>query len=178
MTPNQDEYFGNLALKGFQEISNPETIHWFPLATGWYFVAALAAVFLSWKIFIAVKRYVADAYRRNALRQLEKINAAFDSGNLSHRQYLQQLRQLLKATTLVIYQRHEVASLSGQQWAQFLNQNADNAYFDKDILELLENPTYRQQYEADADSLKRFSQCVARWLAHHHRPATSNEAVS
>ena len=24
--PNQDEYFGNLALKGFQEISAPETM--------------------------------------------------------------------------------------------------------------------------------------------------------
>jgi hypothetical protein len=178
MMPNQDEYFGNLALKGFQEISNPETVHWFPLATGWYVVAAVAAIFLGWKLFLAAKRYIADAYRRNALRQLQRINADFDSGDLSRRQYLQQLRQLLKATTLVIYQRHKVASLSGQQWAQFLNQKTDNDYFDKDILALLENPTYRRQYEADTDSLKRFSQCVARWLTHHHRPAATNGAAS
>lgn len=173
MLPNQDEYFGNLALKGFQEISNPETMHWFPLATGWYFVAALVAFFLSWKLILAVKRYKADAYRRNALRQLEIINTDFDSGNLNHKQYLQQLRQLLKATTLIVYQRHEVASLSGQQWAQFLNKETDKAYFDKNALGLMEHSTYQQQYETDADSLKQFSQCVAQWLAHHHRPITA-----
>lgn len=170
---NRDESFGNLALKGFQEISNPETMHWFPLATGWYFVAALVAFFLSWKLILAVKRYKADAYRRNALRQLEIINTDFDDGNLNHKQYLQQLRQLLKATTLIVYQRHEVASLSGQQWAQFLNKKTDKAYFDKNALGLMEHSTYQQQYETDADSLKRFSQCVAQWLAHHHRPVTA-----
>jgi hypothetical protein len=118
--PNQDEYFGNLALKGFQEISVPETMHWLPLAPGWYFVAALVALFLSWKLFLSVKRYIANAYRRSALSQLEKIDTDFDIGNLSHKQYLQQLRQLLKATILVVYPRHEVASLIGQQWVQFL----------------------------------------------------------
>ena len=171
--PNQDEYFGNLALKGFQEFSAPETIHWFPLATGWYFVAALVALFLSWKLFVALKRYIANAYRRSALSQLEKIDTDFDAGNLSHKQYLQQLRQLLKATTLAVYQRHEVASLSGQQWVQFLNQRTDSIYFEKDVLGLMEHTTYQQQCETDADSLKRFSQCVGQWLAHHHRPATT-----
>ncbi len=173
MLPNQDEYFGNLTLKGFQEISNPETMHWFPLAEGWYFVIAVVAIFLSWKLFLVAKRYIANAYRRNALRQLKKINANFDNGKLNHRQYLQQLRQLLKATTLVIYQRHEVASLSGQQWAQFLNKKTDNTCFGEDVQGLLEHSTYQQQYEADADNLKIFSQCVARWLAHHHTPTAA-----
>ena len=170
MLPNQDEYFGNLALKGFQEISNPQTLTWFPLATGWYFIAAFVSIFLGWKLFIAVKNYKANAYRRKALRQLEKINTDFDSGNLSSKKYLQQLRQLLKATTLVVYSRQEVASLSGQQWVRFLNQSTDRDYFDKDILALMQSPTYRQQYEANADSLKRLSLCVAQWLVHHHRP--------
>jgi len=173
MQPNEDEYFGNLALKGFQEISDPKTIHWFPLATGWYFVGALVVIFLSWRLFLAAKRYKANAYRRNALRQLEIINTDFNNGNLNHKQYLQQLRKLLKATTLVIYQRHEVASLSGQQWMQFLNKKTDKSYFDKNTLDLMQHSTYQQQYEADTDTLKRFSQCVAQWLAHHHTPVTA-----
>ncbi len=165
--PNQDEYFGNLALKNFQELTIPDTTHWWPLAPGWTVLATILALLFLWRIFIMIKTYKANAYRRRALARLEQINSDYDQAHIDPKNYLLQLRNILKATALIVYQRNEVASLNGQKWLEFLNTKTRKKVFSDDADFFMENELYKQHYEPDKRRLKLFSKSVAQWLAQH-----------
>ena len=175
---DRGEYFGNLALKNFQEFSDPEYFHWFPLAPGWYFVLALVAAYLAWLGHRTFRRYQQNAYRREAMRLLDSIIADHDLGQLDAREYLQRLRQLLKSTALKVYPRTDVAGLTGSAWLGFLNDSADNPLFDVLAGDLLDSSVYRKDYQPDRALLESFSSAVAIWLSLHRNPLESTAARS
>lgn len=168
MIPSEDEYFGNLALKGFQQPSVPDSIQWLPLAPGWYLLGLIVVMLAAWKMYEALKKYQANAYRREALSRQQWLNKKLANGELSTKTYLQSLRQLIKATALRAYPRTEVAALSGSDWQVFLNSKIDKACFSDATQKLMDATVYQQQYEPDQQLLKDFSSSVSRWITQHH----------
>lgn len=106
------EEFGNPWMTNLVQPSAPEAVAWWPPAPGWYVLVALIIVGLLWMGWRVLRRWRANAYRREAGRLIDRIA---DRGTLN------ELPEILKRTALSAYPRGEVASLSGDQWLVFLD---------------------------------------------------------
>ena len=67
------------------------------------------------------RRYRANAYRRQAVRQLQDLHNEWLVSNNALR-YLGAINALLKSVALRAFPRSDVASRNGTQWVLFLNQ--------------------------------------------------------
>ena len=104
-------------------LSEPEPVSWMPETPGWWILLGwLTAVVVLVGRHIVLRRR-ANRYRRRAEKALGKIaaetlsNPAVAAASIS---------TLLKHTALIAYPRAEVASLHGDDWAQFLCESSNN----------------------------------------------------
>ena len=104
-------------------LSEPEAVSWMPQTPGWW-------ILLGWffAVVLLVGRHVvlrrrANRYRRRAEKALGKIaaEAAADPAAAASN-----IATLLKHTALTAYPRAKVASLHGDDWAQFLCESSNN----------------------------------------------------
>ena len=105
------------------EIVLPDAISRMPEGPGWWIAlvwsVACSAIFVrQWLL-----RRKANAYRRDAIVLLRDIasNKALTDDEAAAR-----IAILLKRTALAVYPRESVASLYGEEWAQFLRETASN----------------------------------------------------
>ena len=112
--------FGNPWMANLTEIGSPEPIPWWPPAPGWYVLAGVLASGLLWIVWRLVRRWRANAYRREALARLDVVEKRALAAE-SHRTALTELPVLLKQTALAAYPRAPVASLTGVEWLGFLD---------------------------------------------------------
>jgi hypothetical protein len=96
------------SLDNLQDIYVPADVPWWPPAPGWWFVFAVLLSTLTWSAWHAWRRWHRNAYRRAALREL--MNATSGA----------EIAELLKRTALCAYPRDEIASLTGDDWVQWL----------------------------------------------------------
>jgi hypothetical protein len=87
-----------------------------PQTIGWYVVFALIAAAIIWTAVHFIRKWFANRYRREALRELPLLPP-------------EQISALLKRTALAAWPREKVASLSGDAWLQFLNTSAGEDLF-------------------------------------------------
>jgi hypothetical protein len=109
---------------------------WWPLATGWYGLAAVLLAVISWLVFRSFLRYRRNRYRRAALSELEKIRADCGKPGASL------LPALLKRTALHVWPRDQVAALNGEEWRQFMDQHCESRPFAGSAGNLLTTLTY------------------------------------
>ena len=93
----------------------PEPLSWLPQTLGWEIAALWALTMLLLLAVIAYRRHQARRYRREALRELEQIESNPNASDAAAR-----VAELLKRTALARYPRQRVASLWGDEWAEFL----------------------------------------------------------
>ena len=116
------------SLINLNDIVLPADISWWPLATGWYILFALLFLVLGWLCFRLLRRWINNRYRRDALQQLQSLVIALE--NPAKRDTsLRQIPTLLKRTALSFYPRTQVASLSGNDWIEFLNSSTEQPAF-------------------------------------------------
>jgi hypothetical protein len=127
------------ALAQLKDIHLPDAISWWPLAPGWYGLMVLALLFACALIYLIYKHHHNALAKKQALvllnsyiMQYEKDrNAQLASARIS---------ELLRRVALVYYPRHEVASLHGDAWVEFLNQSSKKINFNPVKSMLLESP--------------------------------------
>ena len=78
---------------------------WWPPEPGWWFLLVIVLAVCLWRFMRRIKNRHADAYRREALSELERLED------------ITRLPELLKRTALVAYPRKTVASLAGEKSA-------------------------------------------------------------
>jgi hypothetical protein len=111
-------------------LREPAMTGWWPPAPGWWVVAAALVLLLSILTWWLLKRYRANAYRRQALDQLASIRSDYLASSESTN-CLGQLNALLKSVALEAYPQRQVASISGQAWVDFLNErSSQSAHFE------------------------------------------------
>lgn len=96
------------SLDRLHDIVEPPPVPWWPLAPGWYLVLALVAVALTWFCLRFWKQWQANAYRREALRELRAAKSSAE------------IAELLRRTALATAPRSKIATLSGDSWAEWL----------------------------------------------------------
>lgn len=108
-------------LAELKDIHLPPPPDLWPPAPGWWLLAALAVAALAYLIYLAIKYWRKNAYRRYALGELEKI---FSQNKGQHAVIMAQTNELLKRVALTHYPRDQVAHLTGESWVAFLDASA------------------------------------------------------
>ncbi|WP_052362427.1 DUF4381 domain-containing protein [Falsirhodobacter sp. alg1] len=136
----------------------PETPAWFVL--GGIILLALALLFWRW-----TRHRRANAYRREALALLARIAPDLTRGNPAA---LPELDRLLRRTALAVYPRAEVASLTGADWARYLDERADTPLengFTACAPALTDAPYRAGGVTFDGARLRDLAH---HWITHHH----------
>jgi hypothetical protein len=106
----------NAALDKLHDYNQPPLPSWTPHTIAWYVLFAIFSFLLVWFIIHAFRKWLANRYRREALRELTLASPS-------------QFSALLKRTALAVWPREQVASLSGDTWLNFLNHAANTESF-------------------------------------------------
>jgi hypothetical protein len=152
------------ALQKLADISVPPPVSWVPQTWGWAVLAVAVLALMAWMIARGARHYAANRYRREGLRELDRIEARLDDGGKA----LAAMPALLKRVALAAWPRAEVAQLSGASWIAFLRAHAGKVGFPDDAAGLLDDLEYRShQPVVSADKAKRITGAVRNWIEGH-----------
>jgi len=153
------------ALRSLHDIAVPPPVSPGCPKPGWTALAVLLGIAVLATFLVWLRRYRRNAYRREALRLLDGIEA--DIRNPERREKgVHELSELLKRTALAAWPRSDVAALTGQAWLKRM----DSRGTDKALTRLLDDLEYHDDAAIaallpDSDELMLNSR---RWIRRHH----------
>lgn len=100
------------------EPPEPIPVSMMPQTWGWAALGLILLVACAITAILLWRRYRANAYRRDALRELEAV-----------RDDPAAIATILRRTALAAYPRHEVAGLVGDDWLRFLDARTSGTSF-------------------------------------------------
>ena len=159
--PDLPEIFGNYTLGDFNEVVSPEAISWLPQTVGWAWVAGGLALFAGYHSWKRLLHWYRNRYRGEAIGRLRSLPA---SGDIAA-----PVNRLLKLTALAAFSREQVASLSGEQWVEFLNGQCPEPVFDEPLGELLALAAYTGE-PVDESTRRALLQASMAWVEQHKNP--------
>lgn len=162
--PPLPEAFGNYALGDFVEVVSPGAISWWPQTTGWWWLGALVGGFAARAGWRFLRRWYRNRYRREAAAHLRRLAGAAD-GDIA----VADINRLLKLTALAVFPREQVASLSGDDWVNFLNEHCPAAPFSPQQGQWLALGSYRE-LQLDSAATTGLLQASASWVNLHESP--------
>src|SRR6202012_5857465 len=122
---------------------------WTPRTVGWYVLFAIVGLLMIWLTFRATRRWIANRYRREALRELP---ATAPDG----------LSALLKRAALATWPREKVASLNGDDWINFLSATSGDDAFRQAPGNRIEEIALRPEAVSTEDS-QTLQEIAANW---------------
>jgi hypothetical protein len=139
-------------LSNLRDIVVPPPVSFWPPAPGWWVVGAACLAAASFAIATVIRHRARNAYRREALRELESADA-------------RDISAILKRAALAAFPRSEVASLSGPAWLAFLDRTGGTQFATTALASL--------PYGAagDSDAVEAVKAEARRWLLSHPPPA-------
>ncbi|MGB5290898.1 MAG: DUF4381 domain-containing protein [Lysobacterales bacterium] len=156
------------SLQNLNDIVLPEAVGWWPLASGWYYLFGILLLVVAWFVYVAIRNWNSNRYRRAALHQLRLL--AEDIGDSEKRDAaLRQVPVLLKRTALSVYPRSQLASLTGKNWLDFLNSKVSTASFTDSTAGLLDVLSYSvgDLNTVDTKTADELLSACRYWLKHH-----------
>ncbi|TCL74000.1 DUF4381 domain-containing protein [Rhizobium sp. BK251] len=160
-------------LQQLADVALPSPVSWMPQTIGWAFVGlilVLMAIYAGWRW---LKRYRANRYRREALAELARLEAAIADPQ-TRPEALCEIPALLKRTALAAWPREAVAPLSGQEWCAFLEHSGDLGGRPTGIHDVLQDIEYRGRAALMAlpeNEYRAIAASARRWIERHHVPA-------
>lgn len=139
-------------LSNLRDIAVPPEVSLWPPAPGWWIVGATAIALTAILSVVAVARYRRDAYRREALRELESV----DPRGIS---------VILKRAALAAWPREQVAALSGAAWLAFLDRTGRTTAFSQGEGRQIEAMAFGGTVEAPSADAARAEAKV--WVRRH-----------
>ena len=152
-------------LARLQDIDLPAPIGWWPLALGWYLLAALLLISLGVFAFYYRRRRLQGLPKRQGLHLLESYYQEYQRQKTSPLTSMK-ISELLRRVSLVYFPREEVAGLHGEAWLSFLKskvRNVDCVGLDKSLLEL----PYQPAKDYDLEPLFAFAK---EWIKQRGKP--------
>ncbi|MTW22202.1 DUF4381 domain-containing protein [Allochromatium palmeri] len=140
----------------------PDPVSWWPLAPGWWLLAAVVLVAL----VLVVRRWLRwrdqTALQRAARRELERLGRELAADG-DRRRYLAELSRLLRRLALARYPRVQVAGLTGEDWLTFLDATGGDGEFSDGVGRVLVESAYRSADESAFDS-EQLAALAGRWI--------------
>ncbi len=143
-------------LNQLAEVPDPAPVSMVPQTAGWLVLVGIVLAGAAWRGWRMWQHYRANAYRRAALRALEKVgnDPAAVSG-------------ILKRAAMVAYGRRRVAGLSGQAWVTFLSETGEGPFEGT----VLVSAAYQSSpAAADPQLLK----AACQWVTSHKTPGAAD----
>ncbi|WP_170557212.1 DUF4381 domain-containing protein [Ruegeria atlantica] len=135
----------------------PEPISMMPQTWGWGILAVILVGFIAFGIYALARHRQLNAYRREALAEL----AASDNDPAK-------VAEIVRRTALAAYPRRQVAALHGDDWINFLKQNAENISFsENERRQLLEAPYKETKPDPELTKL------AHDWIKSHKRESAA-----
>jgi hypothetical protein len=156
------------SLQNLQNIFEPAAISFWPPAPGVWMCAALALLWSGVGLALFLIRRKRNGYRRVAKSALVKIRQ-----NLNHEgksQAIMSVATLLKRAALTAFPRNRVASLSGRQWLDFLDEAGGDSIFSASSRDLLLKSVYQPREGIQALSLTQIAELCHQaevWISSH-----------
>lgn len=151
----------------------PEPVSWWPLAPGWWFLAALLLCLLllvrlrPWQLWkrqdTAVVEPSLDPQRETALLELAQLSKPYGGQPASH--WLQQINALLKRLCRIRYPDDHPHTLSGRAWLAFLDSRCPAAGLTRWMV--LVEGAYRAECRLDDKAIAGLEQSVQIWIRKH-----------
>jgi hypothetical protein len=110
-------------LELMHELVMPAPVSRLPEGPGWWVLSSWLALVAAILVKAMIDRRRRNRYRREAIAQLDRIEAAAGENPAAA---AAQVAVLLKQAALAAYPRADVAALYGKDWAHFLNESASN----------------------------------------------------
>jgi hypothetical protein len=151
------------ALQKLHDIALPPPVLWWPQTWGWAVLVALLVAASGWWGWRSWRRWKANRYRREALAELDRLEAGPPAA------LAEALPELLKRVALAAWPRTIVAPLSGPGWVAFLRTNGGTAGFSDAAAALLDDLEYRPAPSAEA--ARAAAKSVRQWIEGHSVPA-------
>jgi hypothetical protein len=152
---------------GLHDIVLPEPVSWMPQTIGW---AIVLAILLMVALVLAIRmrrRWRANAYRRRALGELDRIESA--AREADPQIALADLPELIKRTALAQYPRPSIAALSGKPWLRFLDESYGGSGFSDGPVRHLLSLTYgpRDALDVTPEESGALIALVRQWVRRH-----------
>ena len=136
----------------------PAPISYFPQTLFWQLSAFFIVVLLLTWSFRHYRNFRANAYRRAALKELERLKASKRSD------FAPALSALLKRVALTAFSRSEIAGLVGADWLSFLDQCYPGDAFSKGVGAALGSDIYALDYGCNEAALTALAR---EWILTH-----------
>jgi len=143
-------------------------VPWWPPASGWYWVLGLMVVMLLAALITGLIRWQHNRYRREALAELARQEAALENPE-RRPSVLLDCAELLKRTAVTAFPREDVATLTGLKWFEFLDNTARGSRFRDALGATLENAIYdpRTADTLDLRKLHSVVEAIRHWIKFH-----------
>jgi hypothetical protein len=169
------EPWGNYLLKDIVETSVPAAISWWPSTIGWQFVLLLILTIIIKKVYLAIKHYQKNAYRRDALLCLAEIVHANEAVNEpiteaateKNKSNYRKLPALLRTTALHAFARSDISLLNGQAWEAWLDKQCDDSNFTSKCSGVLDKLAYQPNFSFSDSQLAQLSSEIEIWVKNH-----------
>ncbi|OMH33681.1 DUF4381 domain-containing protein [Motiliproteus sp. MSK22-1] len=159
-------------LAQLKDLHLPEAIDFWPPAPGWWLLAFIGLSLLAWAVIKCRNHINRNRYRKLALKELQQMYEDFSKHGNSGL-FLQQLSQLLRRVALIAFPRHQVASLQGRKWLQFLADSSElRGFVDGEGMVLASGP-----YEPTVDYDPQVLMSLASAWFQQHRVSRWEKAV-
>lgn len=137
-----------------RDIHLPEAVSWWPPAIGWWLLPVILVLIalLFYKLNKMRLLRKQTAYRKMAQTELDMIRKQFNDKQDSA-ELIRSVSTLLRRIALSYMPRETIASLTGKQWINQLNDLASEKIFTHEIATLLEQAPYRQHSDFNQDEL-------------------------
>jgi hypothetical protein len=148
-------------LEGLKDLVAPAPVPWWPPAPGWYVVAALLLGAATWIAWLAIRRHRRNAYRREALRELDALAA---------RSEVAALPELVRRVALCAAPRERVVAPVGDAWLSLLDRMSGGRSFTAGPGRRLLEIAYGSPASIESIPLAERAALVAtcrRWIAGH-----------
>lgn len=136
-----------------EPVPEPAPISMAPQTMGWVWLGLMLLVLGAALVWMFLRRWRRDAYRRAALAELG--NTAQDASSLAH---------LVRRTALAAYPRSAVASLIGDKWLTFLDDAYGGSGFSNGPGKVLATAPYQEEPAGEPLRL-----LVKEWIKRHRR---------
>jgi hypothetical protein len=166
-----------IGLDRLHDIVVPAPVPWWPPAPGWYWVAACIVVVFLAALIKGFIRWQRNCYRREALAELARQEAALRHPELRATALLA-VSEVLKRTALSAFPREQVATLTGPEWFEFLDRTWNGRTFSNGIGATMSDALYdpRTAGALDQRELDDLTRAIRGWIKDHKTDIEQKEA--